>query len=154
QFKTGCRLTFSSLVIVVFILAVQPAGGRQRNAATSRDAGLAVPDLNGIWQVLNTAAWDIQAHVGDLGVPPGEGVVEGGEIPHQVWAAEKQKELFAKRAAADPAARRFLPGVPRLTYMPFPFEIVQTPNYIAMIFEYAHATCRRSPIMLLRRSSM
>src|SRR5260370_21025644 len=83
------------------------------------------PDLNGIWQALNTAAWDIQDHTGQLGAPPGQGVVDGNEIPYQPWAAAKKKQNFANRMTADQTeANCFLPGVPRATYMPFPFEIV------------------------------
>src|SRR6266478_3722049 len=50
------------------------------------------PNLNGIWQVLNTAAWDIQDHTGALGTPPGQGVVEGGQIPYRPEAAKKKQE--------------------------------------------------------------
>ncbi|MBV9745931.1 MAG: hypothetical protein JO099_19380 [Acidobacteriia bacterium] len=97
------------------------------------------PDLNGIWQVLNTAAWDIEDHSGQLGVPPGLGVVEGGEIPYQPWAAKKKLENYAQRKTADQTgADCFLPGVPRATYMPYPFEIVQTPSRIAIRYEFAH----------------
>jgi hypothetical protein len=100
----------------------------------------AKPDLNGIWQVLNTAAWNIQDHTGELGVPPGQGVVEGNEIPYQPAALAKKQQNFANRAKADPTdANCFLPGVPRVTYMPFPFEIVQTANKVVIRYEYAHA---------------
>src|SRR5690242_18370327 len=79
------------------------------------------PDFSGIWQALNTAAWDLQDHSGQLGIPPGLGVVEGGEIPYQAWAAAKKADNFAKRATADPAiANCYMPGVPRATYMPYP----------------------------------
>ena len=98
------------------------------------------PDMNGIWQVLNTAAWDIQDHTGQLGIPPGQGVVEGNEIPYLPGAAAKKQQNFATRAAADPAeAHCFMPGVPRATYMPFPFEIVQSKNTVAIRYEFAHA---------------
>src|SRR4029453_13391213 len=98
------------------------------------------PDLNGIWQVLNTAAWDIQDHTGQLGIPPGQGVVEGNEIPYLPAAPEKKQQNFANRATADPAeAHCFMPGVPRATYMPLPFEIVQSKNTIAIRYEFAHA---------------
>src|SRR5690348_2868375 len=70
------------------------------------------PNLNGIWQALNTANWDIQDHstaagtVASLGavgaIPAGQGVVEGGEIPYQAWALAKKKENFANRLTADP----------------------------------------------------
>jgi hypothetical protein len=96
--------------------------------------------LNGIWQVLNTAAWDIQDHTGQLGVPPGQGVVEGNEIPYQPQALAKKRENYARRMTADPTETNcFLPGVPRATYMPYPFEIVQTANHIAIRYEFAHA---------------
>ncbi|HEY1239568.1 MAG TPA: hypothetical protein VGF16_03380 [Bryobacteraceae bacterium] len=98
------------------------------------------PDFSGIWQALNTAAWDLQDHSGALGLPPGQGVVDGNEIPYQPWAAARKQENFAKRRTADPAeASCFLPGVPRATYMPYPFEIVQTPKLIAITYEFAHA---------------
>ncbi|MBZ5632540.1 MAG: hypothetical protein LAO55_05360 [Acidobacteriia bacterium] len=98
------------------------------------------PDLNGIWQALNTAAWDIQDHTGQLGMPPGQGVVEGNAIPYQPSAAAKKKVNFANRATADQTeANCFLPGVPRATYMPFPFQIAQTPKDIAIMYEFAHA---------------
>jgi hypothetical protein len=104
------------------------------------------PDMNGIWQALNAAAWDIQDHSGQLGVPPGQGIVEGNEIPYQPWATAKKKENFANRATADQTeADCFMPGVPRATYMPYPFQIVQTPTLLAITYEFAHAL-RNIPI--------
>jgi hypothetical protein len=97
------------------------------------------PDLQGIWQVLNTAAWDLEDHHASLGVPAGQGVVEGGAIPYQRWALAKKKENFEKRATLDPDARCYLPGVPRVTYMPYPFRIVQQADRVAIIHEYVRA---------------
>jgi len=96
------------------------------------------PDLNGIWQVLSTAAWDIRAHNAQDGVPAGLSVVEGRDIPYQPWAVTKQQENYANRLTADPVRKCYLPGVPRITYMPFPFQILQTPNYVVMTYEFAH----------------
>jgi hypothetical protein len=108
------------------------------------------PDLNGIWQTLNTANWNIQEHAAQSGpvvalgaagaVPAGLGVVEGNEIPYLPAAAAKKKENFENRLTADPEVKCYLPGVPRATYMPFPFQIVQTPKYILIAYEYAGAT--------------
>ena len=98
------------------------------------------PNLNGIWQALNSAAWDIQDHSAQLGVPAGQGVVEGNEIPYQEWAAAKKKENYANRHTLDPEAKCFQAGVPRATYMPFPFEIAQTRDHVAILYEYAHGT--------------
>ena len=98
------------------------------------------PDFSGIWQALNTAAWDLQDHSAQLDFPAGQSVVEGNEIPYQAWALAKKRENFANRKTADQSeANCYLPGVPRATYMPFPFEITQTPKLIAIAYEFAHA---------------
>jgi hypothetical protein len=107
------------------------------------------PNLNGIWQALNSADWDLQAHAAqagrpDLGafgaVPPGLSVVEGGEIPYQPWALAKKKENFEKRMKEDPEVKCYLPGVPRATYLPYPFQIVQTPTAVLIAYEFASAS--------------
>jgi hypothetical protein len=107
------------------------------------------PNLNGIWQTLNTANWDIRTHAAAAGpvpilgaefaIAPGVGVVDGGEIPYLPAAAAKQKENFANRLARDPEMRCYLPGVPRATYMPYPFQIVQSAKTIMIVYEYAGA---------------
>jgi len=95
------------------------------------------PNLQGIWQVRNRAAYDLQDHGAKHGLPAGKGVVEGGEIPYQPWAAAKKVENFMNRATADPLASCFMPGVPRIMYLDFPFQIFQTPEHIAMTFEWS-----------------
>jgi hypothetical protein len=97
------------------------------------------PDLQGIWQALNSAAWDIQDHPARLGVPAGLGVVDGNEIPYQPWAAAKKQENFDNRATADPETKCYMPGVPRITYAGFPFQILQTPDLIMVVYEYVHS---------------
>ncbi|HYK18707.1 MAG TPA: hypothetical protein VEV37_11830 [Bryobacteraceae bacterium] len=107
-------------------------------------------DLNGIWQVLNTANWDLEPHgpgpgplfqLGAQGaVPPGLGVVEGDHIPYLPEAAAKKKENFAHRLELDPEVRCYLPGVPRATYMPYPFQVVQSEKYLLFAYQYAGAT--------------
>ncbi len=97
------------------------------------------PDLSGFWQVMNTADWDIQDHQARPDAPAGLGVVEGDQIPYQAWAAAKKKENFEKRATEDPLAKCYLPGVPRITYTPLPFQIFQTPRQVTIFYQYAHA---------------
>jgi hypothetical protein len=135
-----------SLVVCLTLLAwglvVLPAWGQAPGKAVLNPPRMleGKPDLNGIWQALNTAAWDIQDHLGQLDVPPGQSVVEGKELPYQQWAAKKKEENAAQRKTADPTGSNcFLPGVPRATYMPYPFEIVQTPARMAIRYEFAHA---------------
>jgi hypothetical protein len=66
----------------------------------------------------------------------GRSVVEGGDIPYQLWAAEKKRANFTNRATADPVASCYIPGVPRIMYMEWPFQIVQTRDHLGMIFEW------------------
>ncbi len=98
------------------------------------------PNLQGIWQTVNTAAWDIEDHSGSLGIPAGQGVVDGGTIPYQPWALLQKQENFANRATADPLASCAMPGVPRITYMPYPFQILQFDDRVLILYEYGHVT--------------
>jgi hypothetical protein len=102
------------------------------------------PDFSGIWQALNSAAWDIQDHnaslAGNSGVPPGKGVVEGNEIPYKPEALAQKKKNYEKRDTEDPGfAKCYLPGVPRATYMPYPFEIIQNPKMVGIRYQFARA---------------
>ena len=72
-------------------------------------------------------------------VPPALGVVEGDEIPYRPEALAKKQENFANRATRDTEAKCYLPGVPRITYMPFPFQIIQMPDVTTILYEYLHA---------------
>lgn len=96
------------------------------------------PDLSGIWQAHTLASWNVVKHRGDYGVPGGPGIAEVDQIPYQDSALKKRDEL-AKNLYNDPQSHCQLPGVPRLTYMPYAFEIVQTPRTIHAEYEYAHA---------------
>jgi hypothetical protein len=97
------------------------------------------PDLNGIWQVFNAAHWNLEPHSAEDGVPAGQGVVEGGTIPYKPEALAKRKQNYDSRATADPFAKCYLPGVPRITYVPLPFEISQSSKYVIFAYEFAHA---------------
>jgi len=121
------------------------------------------PDLNGIWQSLSGANYDIEAHMarpamalrpgpygpvpaapvlalGAVGaVPPGMGIVEGGPIPYKPEALAKRKENQEKWLERDPEVKCYLPGVPRANYMPYPFQILQSQSAIFFAYEYAGA---------------
>ncbi len=94
------------------------------------------PDFQGIWQASSTAAADLQDHVASLHMLAGRSVVAGGEIPYQPWAAKQKAENFQNRRTADPLSKCYIPGVPRIMYLDFPFQIFQTPKVIAMAFEW------------------
>ena len=121
------------------------------------------PDLNGIWQALGNAHWDIEPHAaraalqmvpgpvvpvpspevvafGALGaVPPGMGIVEGGEIPYLPQALTVRELNRDNWVTMDPAVKCYLPGVPRATYMPFPFQIFQSDRAFFITYEFAGA---------------
>lgn len=137
----------SAAAVAVFVLANLPISAQAPGARSLRAAD-GKPNLNGIWQALNTANWDLQTHgpsagppaLGAIGAtPPGLGVVDGGEIPYLPQAAEKKKQNFTNRWSADPELKCYLPGVPRATYMPFPFQILQGSSAIMIAYEYADA---------------
>ena len=121
------------------------------------------PDLNGIWQTLNEANYDLEGHsarpamavrpgpdgpvpaapvlaLGAVGaVPPSLGVVEGGEIPYRPEALLKKRENQENWLKRDPEIKCFLPGVPRATYIPQPFRILQSASQIFIAYQYAGA---------------
>src|SRR6266852_5190267 len=137
-----------SAFAAISLLCATPALAQTPAARTVRTAD-GKPNLNGIWQVINTANWDIQSHPAQAGQvvalgatgaePAGLGIVEGEEIPYLPVAAAKKKENFANRLTLDPEVKCYLPGVPRATYMPFPFQIVQSQTNLAIVYEYRTA---------------
>jgi hypothetical protein len=119
------------------------------------------PDLNGIWQSFVTADIDIQDHDAQAGPHPdimgaygawpgGQGIVEGGEIPYKPEALAKKKANAEKRMVVnitsddrrhdtgDPELKCYRPGLPRANYLPFPFQIIQSTDYIMMVYEFEH----------------
>jgi hypothetical protein len=150
---------------VVLALVGTRLAGQGTHAARTADGK---PDWNGLWQALNEAHWDLQAHqarpgavtqpgvypyayarvpaapvlaLGSAGGVPGSiGVVMGdGEIPYQEAAAAIKRENAERWIDRDPELKCFQPGVPRAMYMPYPFQIVQSTNTILVAFAFAGA---------------
>lgn len=126
----------------IVFLVVQAAGVRAQQPQAQAAASIprardGKPDLSGFWQAMTTANYNIQDHSAEPGVPAGQGIVEGDEIPYQDWALEQKRKNYFSRATLDPETKCFAPGVPRAMYMPYPFQIVQDPSKVYMIFEYA-----------------
>ena len=129
-------------------LTVIPAGSQSRSYRAPRAAD-GKPNFNGIWQALNEAYWDIEAHAAAAGpvlelgashAPAGGlSIIDGLTIPYKPDALLKKKQNYADRLKLDPEIRCYLPGVPRANYMPFPFQVVQGPKYIMMAYAYAGA---------------
>ena len=161
------RLTLSIVVAVAVVAVTLVAWSVTTTGQATRTARTpdGHPNLSGIWQVTNTANWDLLAHtmrpmvaqpgvyadvqvlaapvvaLGEAGiVPPGPGVVEGNDIPYKPEAAAKKKENAEHWLDRDPELRCYKPGVPRAMYMPQPFQVTQGTNKIQMVFQYAQAS--------------
>jgi hypothetical protein len=146
----------------VLAAGAMPAAGQSPPYRAPRAEG-GKPDLNGIWQALNEANYDLEGHnarpamalrpgpygpvpaapvlaLGAVGaVPPSLGVVEGGEIPYKPEALNQKKENQENWLARDPEIKCYLPGVPRATYIPQPFRILQSASQIFIAYQYAGA---------------
>src|SRR5216684_630875 len=137
-----------AIVGATIIAAVLPVFGQAQGALPRASDGK--PDFSGIWQTINTANWDLLAHEAKRGsvvalgaafsVPAGAGVVEGDDIPYLPAAAAKKKENAANWLTRDPEIKCYLPGVPRMVYMPYPFQIAQGKDAILMASEFASAS--------------
>jgi hypothetical protein len=146
---------------VLAVIALPVAGQAQAYRAPRLADGH--PDLNGIWQAITEANWDIQMHVARPGlalregpyglvpdspvlalgavgaVPPGVGVVDGDELPYRPEALTTKRENQENWISRDPEIKCYLPGVPRATYMPYPFQILQSSGQLLIAYEYAGA---------------
>ena len=122
------------------------------------------PDLNGVWQVMNRANFNLEAHsasaamhliegpvvpiphpdilaLGAVGsVPGGLSVVVGNKIPYKRDALRKRDENRNDWLNRDPEIKCYLPGVPRATYMPYAFQIFHSEAAVFFAYEYAGAT--------------
>jgi hypothetical protein len=153
--KTGVNALAGAGVALALVLTAThavPAQSQGQTASTYRAPRTydKRPNLNGIWQANNTAHWNLEPHSvagppvvalgAQGGIPAGQGVIEGGTIPYLPAALKQRDQNRANRLKLDPEVQCFLPGIPRATYMPFPFQIVQSPDWILMAYEYAGAT--------------
>ncbi|MCF8508764.1 MAG: hypothetical protein K9G83_08500 [Hyphomonadaceae bacterium] len=122
------------------------------------------PDLNGVWKVMNTANYNIEAHpasaalqlrpgpyvpvpdasvvaLGAIGaVPAGVGIVQGdGKIPYTADALAVRDANRAKAVEMDPEVKCYLPGIPRANYMDKPFQIFHSDKAVFIAYEFAGA---------------
>jgi hypothetical protein len=158
--KMVFRLKSVSALAAIMVMGVPSLAGQDYRAPRGSDRN---PDLNGIWQALNEANYDLEAHVarsamafrpgpygpvpaasvlalGTVGaVPPSLGVVEDGEIPYRPEALARRKLNQLNWLHLDPEIKCYLPGVPRATYMPYPFQILQSASALTFVYEYAGA---------------
>ena len=145
-------MVFRSTSVAILLAVFGFVAAAQTPYRAPRLAGTTHPNLNGIWEALNTANWDIEAHAASAGpipvlgaayaTPPGLGVVEGGALPYLPAALEKRKQNFAKRIDLDPEVKCYMAGIPRAVYNG-PFQIVQGASD-KLIFSYQYAAATRT----------
>jgi hypothetical protein len=124
-------------------------GGAPGYKAPRTSWGDGKPDLNGIWQAVGSANWDLEDHAtygapssvlavtGTVGAAPGGYGVVDGKIPYKPEALAQRKQNFDNRWTTDPELKCYQPGIPRATYLPYPFQILQSTNKILMTYEFA-----------------
>ena len=140
----------STCVLASALAACAPSAPATPQAYRAPRTPEGTPDLNGIWQSNNSANWNIEAHPAKQGpvvalgaafsVPPGMGVIEGDELPYLPEALAKRNANGADWTKLDPEIKCFMPGIPRATYMPYPFQIVQSAENVIFTYEYASAS--------------
>jgi hypothetical protein len=100
------------------------------------------PDFRGIWQVQDTAYVNIEGHASEKGVPASASIIvdpPDGKIPYTAEARARREENYRDRATADPSSKCYQAGVPRATYLPTPFQILQSPGNFAIVYQDNHA---------------
>ena len=132
------RVAFCAAAIQLAVFAY-PAAAQSKPAKGWTVSRLSdgKPDLNGIWEVRGKVDADLEGKIGGRNI-----IVDplNGKIPYKAEALAKKKQNFEARAKADPVAKCYQPGVPRLVYLPYPFQIVQAADQptIAMLSQYVH----------------
>jgi len=159
--RIALSLAFGVLALLAVVAPIEGQAQAQNQGYRAPRAADGHPDLNGIWQALNTANYDLEPHVarhalalrpgpqgplpakevlylGAVGaVPGGTGVVEGGVIPYKPEALKIRNENRENWLERDPEIKCYLPGIPRATYMPYPFQIFQNLSAFVIAYEYA-----------------
>ena len=145
-------MLYSAAHVVLFaliLIALLPGSGYAQTTAARPTSALqrtadGKPDLSGIWQVMNTAAWDIQDHSAQKGVPAGQGVVEGNEMPyHAGGGGEEEGELREPRDRRSgnqvlPAGRAAHHATCR-----FRFRSCRPRKQITILYEYVARRAQR-----------
>jgi hypothetical protein len=154
-----------TVAALVAALTVTRTEGQSARPARTADGK---PNFSGVWQAVNEAHWDLQAHDARpahvtqpgvysydyarvpaapvlalgaaAGVPGSIGVVLGdGQIPYKPDTAKIKQANFENWIDRDPELKCYLPGIPRAMYMPYPFQIVQSTDKIQMAFTFSNA---------------
>lgn len=149
------KLSILAATAAAFVMAGSGPAFAQAGSQAQPERIDGKPNLNGIWQAMNTAYQNLEPHAasGSYGgsaadrilgaiaaVPAGLGVVEGGTIPYKPEALAALEKNKANRVKYDAESACYLPGIPRATYLPFPFQIVQGGNDdMLFVYEYANA---------------
>ena len=142
--------TTARVFIALAAAACSLAGAAQAQSApkpiVAKRTAAGRPDISGVWEALSAAYWNLEDHAATFGpvaalgaqgaAPPGVGVVKG-RIPYLSAALAQRDANYKNRLAADPEVKCFLPGVPRATYMPQPFQILETDTDILIAYQYA-----------------
>ena len=144
--RTGFAIAAAAVAAALLVTQSTSAQAQQTRPERINER----PNINGIWQAMDTAYWNLEAHaaqaiedwweLGALGaIKGGKSVVVGGTIPYLPEALEQRERNRAGYPESDPVTKCYMPGIPRANYMPFPFEIVQGDGDILFVYSFAVA---------------
>ena len=156
------RMRYSILLLVACFACLMGVAKADDYKAPRGPDGIH-PDLNGVWQAMVSANYDIEMHtakhsmqlregpygplpaiktlyLGAVGaVPPGLGIVVGGKVPYTSEGLAKKQENQKNWIDRDPEVKCFLPGIPHANYMPQPFQLFQSQDSVFIAYQYAGA---------------
>lgn len=127
---------------VLAALALTAVAAAQTSFVPSRLWDGRTADFRGIWQVQDTAYVNIEGHPAEKGIPASKSIVvdpPDGKIPYKAEARSRRQQNYRTRATADPSLKCYQAGVPRATYLPTPFQILQSPGNFAVVYQENHA---------------
>ncbi len=145
--------------------AMETAGSEMSDSGGIPRRADGKPDMNGIWQVMSNANNNLEpaapqsafalvpgdfvpvpapevVAMGAVGaVPASQGVIttNDGYIPYKPEALAQRDENRENWLSSDPEIKCFMPGVPRATYLPHPFQVFQSDSAFFIAYSFAGA---------------
>jgi hypothetical protein len=144
------RVSIRTALVPALILAAswavlaqqgQPAGRGGRAGGTPAASPPAPPrDISGVWMMRNppgsNRGWTNFTFTDPKADPPA--LTEWGKA-RKAEARDSNGGTYRLDETNDPVLTKcYPPGVPRVYFHPYPFEIIQTPREVLQIFEYDH----------------
>jgi hypothetical protein len=136
-----CVVTFffAGVTALAFSSALPARTAQQSGPAKPAAATAPAPEheLSGVWNMHSTPAQ--RKYTGSTYTAEPPEMTAWGNEKYLANKPSNGPRTHSLKETDDPVLRQCLPpGTPRIYLQPFPFQMVQTPKEILMIFEYDH----------------